>query len=242
MDNQRIYGIDRAATALLAPINWTEHMTFTKLPMIFAATSLIAVSACSGTGGPNDNQNARNGAIAGALGGAVLGLATADSNDDRGDRAIVGALLGGAVGGGIGNALDRQEEELRQSLGNNANIVNNGQNLTVTLPNNVLFATDSATVSGVSQNDLFAVARSLNNNPNTTINVIGHTDNVGDASYNFDLSQRRAQAVSSVLINAGVSPSRIRSVGRGEDAPVASNFDANGRSLNRRVEIVITPN
>jgi len=185
--------------------------------MIFAATSLIAVTACSGTGGPNDNQNTRNGAIAGALGGAILGAATADSRSERGQRAVVGALLGGTAGGGIGSILDRQEEELRQSLGNNASIVNNGQNLTVTLPN-------------------------LNNNPASTINVIGHTDSTGDAAYNFDLSQRRAQAVSSVLINAGVSVNRIRSVGRGEDAPVASNLDANGRALNRRVEIVITPN
>ena len=242
LDNGPVFGIDNPATAHLALINWTEHMTFTKLPMIFAATSLIAVTACSGTGGPNDNQNTRNGAAAGALAGALIGAATADSRSERGQRAVVGALLGGTAGGGIGSILDRQEEELRQSLGNNANIVNNGQNLTVTLPNNVLFATDSATVSGVSQNDLFAVARSLNNNPASTINVIGHTDSTGDAAYNFDLSQRRAQAVASVLINAGVSVSRIRSIGRGEDAPIASNLDANGRALNRRVEIVITPN
>lgn len=217
-------------------------MTFTKLPMIFAATSLIAVTACSGTGGPNDNVNTRTGAAAGALAGALLGAATADNRSERGQRAVVGALLGGTAGGGIGSVLDRQEEELRQSLGNNVGIVNNGNNLTVTLPNNILFATDSASVSGTAQNDLFAVARSLNNNPSSTINVIGHTDNVGDASYNFDLSQRRAQAVTSVLINAGVSPTRLRSVGRGEDAPVASNLNANGRAQNRRVEIVITPN
>ena len=65
---------------------------------------------------------------------------------------------------------------------------------------------------------------------------------MGDASYNLDLSQRRAQAVSSVLINGGVAPSRIRSIGRGEDAPIASNLNAAGRQANRRVEIVITPN
>jgi outer membrane protein OmpA-like peptidoglycan-associated protein len=217
-------------------------MTFKKLPMIFAATSLIAVTACSGTGGPNDNLQTRNGAAIGAIGGAILGAATADSRSERGQRAAVGALLGATAGGGIGSVLDRQEEELRQSLGSNVGITNNGQSLTVTLPNNVLFATDSASVSGTSQNDLFAVARSLNNNPSSTINVIGHTDNVGDASYNFDLSQRRAQAVTSVLVNAGVTPSRIRSIGRGEDVPVASNLDANGRAQNRRVEIVITPN
>lgn len=217
-------------------------MTLAKLPLIFAATSLIAVTACSGTGGPNDNANTRSGAAAGAIAGALLGAATADKRSERGQRAVVGALLGGTVGGGVGSVLDRQEEELRQSLGSNVGIVNNGQNLTVTLPENILFATNSSTVSGAAQNSLFAVARSLNNNPNSTINVIGHTDNVGEAAFNFDLSQRRAQAVSSVLINAGVNPGRIRSLGRGEDAPVASNLTPEGRQQNRRVEIIITPN
>ena len=217
-------------------------MTLMKLPLVFAATSLIAVSACSGTGGPNDNLNTRTGAIAGAVGGAILGAATADNRGDRGRNAVVGALIGGGAGGGIGSLLDRQEEELRQSLGSNVGISNNGQNLTVSLPNNILFATDSATVSGSAQSDLFAVARSLNNNPGTTVSVVGHTDNTGDASYNFDLSQRRAQSVTSVLINAGVNPGRIQSIGRGEDAPVASNLTSEGRAQNRRVEIVITPN
>ena len=120
-------------------------------------------------------------------------------------------------------------------------IVNNGQNLVVTLPQDILFATDSAALSGGLQNDLRAVAGSLNRYPNTRVNVIGHTDNVGEASYNLDLSQRRAAAVSAVLINAGVSPTRINSFGRGEDQPVASNHDAAGRQLNRRVEIIITP-
>ncbi len=217
-------------------------MTFKKLPLVFAATSLIAVTACSGTGGPNDNLNTRGGAAAGALAGALVGAATGDSRAERQRGALVGAALGAGAGAAIGSALDRQEEELRQALGSNASVVNNGSNLTVSLPNNVLFATDSAVVSGTSQNDLFAVARSLNNNPNSTVSVIGHTDNTGDAAYNFDLSQRRAQAVTSVLINGGVAPQRIRSIGRGEDAPIATNLTPEGRAQNRRVEIVITPN
>ena len=106
----------------------------------------------------------------------------------------------------------------------------------------ILFATNSTEVSGRSQADLRTLANSMNQYPNTTVNVIGHTDNVGDASFNFDLSQRRAQAVTSVLISSGVSPSRIVSTGRGEDAPVATNLTAEGRQANRRVEIVITPN
>ncbi len=217
-------------------------MTFKKLPLVFAATSLIAVTACSGTGGPNDNLNTRGGAAAGAVGGALIGALTGDTRAERQRGALVGAALGAGAGAAVGSALDRQEEELRQSLSNNVGIANNGNNLTVTLPDGILFATNSSTVSGSAQSDLFALAQNLNRNPNSTVNVIGHTDNVGEAGFNFDLSQRRAQSVASVLINAGVAPQRIRSLGRGEDAPVASNLTPEGRQQNRRVEIVITPN
>jgi outer membrane protein OmpA-like peptidoglycan-associated protein len=77
--------------------------------------------------------------------------------------------------------------------------------------------------------------------PNSTIQVIGHTDSDADASYNLDLSLRRAEAVSDVLLDAGVPFSRIEAIGRGEDQPVASNFTPEGKALNRRVEIVILP-
>ena len=82
----------------------------------------------------------------------------------------------------------------------------------------------------------------MNRYPDTTVNVVGHTDNVGAAGYNQDLSARRANAVASVLINGGVAPSRIRAFGRGEEAPIATNLTAEGRQQNRRVEIIILPN
>jgi len=110
------------------------------------------------------------------------------------------------------------------------------------MPQDILFAVDSATLSGGLQNDLRAVAASLNRYPNTRVNVIGHTDNTGEAGYNLNLSQRRAQAVGSVLVSAGVTPARINAIGRGEDQPVASNLTPQGRQQNRRVEIIITPN
>ena len=173
--------------------------------------------------------------------GAVFGALKGDDTNDRLRNAAIGAALGGSIGAVGGNYLDRQEAELRQSLGNNAGIVNNGQNLTVTLSQDILFGVDSSAVSVASQSDLRAVSQSLNNYPNTTVNVIGHTDSTGDAAYNVGLSQRRAQAVASVLVNSGVSGSRVVAIGRGEDQPVASNQTADGRAKNRRVEIVITP-
>tara|TARA_R110002051_G_scaffold17010_2_gene50438 strand:+ start:7736 stop:8377 length:642 start_codon:yes stop_codon:yes gene_type:complete len=212
-----------------------------KLPLIFAAASLAFVGACTETS-PNGGVKARNGAAIGAGLGALAGIAGADTAKERRQNLAKGAVIGGLIGAGIGNALDRQEEELRAQMGSNIGIVNNGNNLVVTLPQDILFATDSATVSGSSQNDIFTLANSINRYPNTTVNVIGHTDSTGEAAYNFDLSQRRAQAVASVMINAGVSPQRIRSIGRGEDAPIATNATAQGRQQNRRVDIVITPN
>ena len=217
-------------------------MTFARMNLVLAASSLALITACAGTGGPNDNANARTGAIIGALGGAVAGASTGDTNAERRRQAAIGAAIGAGIGGAIGNRLDQQEEELRQTLGSNVGIVNDGTNLTVSLPENILFATNSTTVSGSAQNNLFALANSLQRYPNSTVNVIGHTDNVGGAAFNQDLSQRRAQSVASILINAGVSPARIRSIGRGEDAPIATNLTAEGRAQNRRVDVVITPN
>lgn len=218
-------------------------MMISKFPLVLAAASLTFVAACDDTG-PNENQNLQQGAALGALGGAVIGaIANNDgSNRDRNRSALLGAALGAGAGAAIGNNLDKQAEELRRALRNDVGVSNNGRNLVVVLSQDLLFATDSTAVSGVSRNELSIVAQSLNKYPNTTVNVIGHTDNVGDASYNLDLSQRRAQAVSSVLINGGVTPSRIRSIGRGEDQPIASNLNAQGRQANRRVEIIITPN
>jgi outer membrane protein OmpA-like peptidoglycan-associated protein len=210
-----------------------------KLSLGLAALTLVA--ACDTTN-PNNNQNRDQGALIGAGVGALTGILTGDTVEDRRRGALVGAAVGAAGGAVIGNQLDQQEEELRRSLGGNVGIVNNGNNLTVTLPQDILFATNSAAVSGSAQADLRTLAASMNQYPNTTVNVIGHTDNVGDAAFNFDLSQRRAQAVTSVLLNSGVSPARVRSIGRGEDAPVATNLTPEGRQQNRRVEIVITPN
>jgi outer membrane protein OmpA-like peptidoglycan-associated protein len=179
----------------------------------------------------------------GAAAGAVAGLLTNRdrSNADRNRAALLTAAAGAGIGAAIGNNMDRQAEELRASLGNGVGVTRQGDNLIVTLSQDILFATDSSSVSGASQNDLRIVAQSLNNYPNTTVNVVGHTDNVGDASYNFGLSQRRAQAVAGVLRNSGVSSSRLRAIGAGEDQPIASNLNASGRAANRRVEIIITP-
>lgn len=219
-------------------------MTIKKFPLVLAAASLTFVAACDPATAPNEAQNARQGAVVGAVGGAVTGLILNRDDDRRGrnQAALIGAALGATAGAAIGTNLDRQAEELRRQLRSDVGVSNNGQNLVVVLSQDLLFATNSTTVSGVSQNELMIVANSLNRFPNTTVNVIGHTDNVGTAAFNQDLSERRALAVSNILIRGGVSPARVRAIGAGETQPIASNLDATGRQMNRRVEIVITPN
>ncbi|MEM9786741.1 MAG: OmpA family protein [Pseudomonadota bacterium] len=218
-------------------------MTLMKFPLVLAAASLTFVAACDPTG-PNANQNTQQGALIGAAGGALVGaLANNDGSiRERNQAALIGAALGAGVGAGVGNSLDRQAEELRRALRQDVGVSNNGRDLRVVLSQDLLFAVNSTAISSVSQRELLIVANSLNNYPDTTVNVIGHTDSDGPASFNQNLSQERAQAVASVLLSGGVSPSRVRSLGAGESQPVASNQTAAGKQANRRVEIVITPN
>ena len=139
--------------------------------------------------------------------------------------------------------LDKQERDLRASLGNdNVTINNTGDRLIVTLPQDILFATGSSAVRPDLQRDLAAVAGNLQAYPDSTVQIIGHTDSDGEASFNQQLSESRANAVASVLLNNGISSRRIQSYGRGESQPIASNLNAQGKAQNRRVEIVILPN
>ncbi|WP_210529033.1 OmpA family protein [Rubellimicrobium arenae] len=216
-------------------------MAFERLTLSVMAASVLALAACQAPAPGQDVSQTRNGAAVGAGIGALAGALTGDNPEERVRNAAIGAAVLGAAGAGVGAVLDRQEAELRAELGSGT-VTNTGNQLIVTLPQDILFGTDSASVSLQSQQDLRAVANSLNNYPNTTVNVVGHTDNTGDAAYNQDLSERRAQAVAQVLIGSGVSPARVNTIGRGEDAPIASNQTVAGRAQNRRVEIIITPN
>ncbi|WP_121630390.1 OmpA family protein [Tropicibacter alexandrii] len=215
-------------------------------PIILAVVGAMTLGAC--TTGPmfdqNDpNRQAKTGALAGAAVGALAGRALGGGDKGERNRATVaGALVGAAAGAAIGNQLDKQEAELRQQLGPDTSIRNTGDRLIVTMPQDILFATDSADLRPGLIPDLRDVAQSLLAYPNTTAQVIGHTDSDGDAAYNQNLSQRRAQSVANVLTGSGVPSSRLQVIGRGEDQPIASNLTPEGKAQNRRVEIVILPN
>ena len=82
----------------------------------------------------------------------------------------------------------------------------------------------------------------MKNNPDTNINIYGHTDSKGTDEYNLSLSDRRAAAVKAYLVSKGIASSRIHTMGVGEKEPVASNDTDAGRAENRRVEFAITAN
>ena len=214
-------------------------MTLRK-PLILLTLGAMTLAGCV-TPTTEDNRRTNTGAVTGALLGGAIGASS--KGDNKLLKAAVGAGIGAAIGGAIGANLDQQAAELRNSIGDNrVTVTNTGSELIVNLPQDILFATDSASLRGDLTQDLQAVARSLLNYPNTTVQVVGHTDNTGSAAYNQNLSQRRAQSVASVLQANGVPGGRIVAFGRGEDQPIASNLSEAGRAQNRRVEIIIRPN
>jgi outer membrane protein OmpA-like peptidoglycan-associated protein len=215
------------------------------LSSALAGSALLILSGCvtpesAANSKPGDNTTA--GTIMGGLIGAIAGMEMS-SKGDRKKGAIVGAIVGAAAGNAIGQTLDEQAADLRRDLNNNqVNVTNTGSELIVTMPQDILFALDSAAVRSDLRRDLGVVAGNLQAYPNSTISIEGHTDNTGTANYNRILSQRRANAVADILVTNGVPPARLYAVGRGENEPVASNLSATGRAQNRRVEIVIRPN
>ena len=221
-------------------------MISTKISLAGILAGTLVLGACTDPGrigvSPDDpNQKAKNGALIGAATGAVLGRLTAGESN-KSNATITGALAGAAAGAGIGYSLDRQEAELRRQLDNNVQIKNTGDRLIVTLPQDILFATDSTTVQPGLVDDLRALAQNVQAYPDSTLQVIGHTDSDGDASYNQTLSEGRANAVANVLFQNGVPGSRVQTFGRGENQAIASNLTPEGKAQNRRVDIVILPN
>lgn len=200
----------------------------------------LLVLALAGAGCANLSRT-ETGAAAGAGAGAVIGGVIGSQYGGTAQGAIIGAAVGGTAGAVIGQQMDRQARELEEEL-EGARVDRVGEGIAIAFDSAILFGFDSDDLSGAARQSLSNLAESLQRYPNTDITVIGHTDNVGAASYNQGLSQRRAQSASSYLASQGISQNRLTTVGRGFDEPIASNDDAAGRQQNRRVEITITAN
>lgn len=216
-----------------------------RLLIISTVVAGMTLSGCTTnpTTGQSEMSKTGMGAGAGALLGALAGAATSKGKN-RGSRMLAGAAIGTALGGGVGLYMDHQEKQLREQMqGTGVDVQRNPETGAVDLimPGAITFATGRSDINPAFAGTLRQLAQTLNGNTQQTISVRGYTDNVGNASFNQQLSQDRANSVSNYLVRNGVASSRLQAVGYGMNDPVASNATEQGRSQNRRVELSINP-
>ncbi len=198
---------------------------------VLVLAMVISLVGCAS----NRDKGAAIGAGAGAVVGGIIGKA---GNTAVG--AIIGAMVGGAAGAYIGNYMDKQAEEMRQDL--KAPRLNGSARASRLLLRAASSLTLIHPLRPEAKANLDDLARILNKYENTNVLIEGHTDSTGPRDYNMDLSLRRAQSVANQLSYDGVRADRLRIMGYGPDQPIATNETAEGRQLNRRVEIAIFAN
>ncbi len=210
--------------------------------MNHAKTILIVVCAlgliaCAG----DPNRRAKIGAAT----GAVIGAAVGDQVDDDGKGKYYGAVVGAVAGAAVGHHMDKQQEELEKQLAEETrrkelSVARMAEDtVRLDISSDASFDVDSAVIKSTARQTYVKIAGVLKTYPESIIHVVGHTDSDGTDQHNQGLSERRASAVASLLTGEGVPSSRIRTEGRGEREPVASNSTAEGKRRNRRVDIVI---
>ncbi len=206
--------------------------------------AILAISALSTVGCANmseTQQRTAAGTGIGAVAGAVLGSALGGS----GGATRTGAVLGAAAGG-IGTyvwsqRMEQQKQTMQQATaGTGVSVSQTPDNqLRLDVPSDVSFDTGRADIRPNFRSVLDRFAQTLNTNPNTTVRIIGHTDNTGSDAINDPLSVNRAASTRQYLADRGVNPARIAIEGRGSHEPIASNATEAGRAQNRRVEIYV---
>ena len=221
---------------------------FNSRRLIIAASAMALLAGCAS---PNPYENQGQGSTGlsktatygglGALAGAVAGAAIDHNN--RGKGALIGAAVAGLGAAGYGYYADKQEAALRASMANTGvQVERQGDNITLVMPGNITFATNSANIAPSFYQPLNTLANSLKQlNNQQQIQVVGYTDNTGSYAYNMQLSQQRAQSVATYLTSQGVSGQYLTVKGMGPADPIASNATPDGRAMNRRVQITLTP-
>jgi len=205
---------------------------------ITAAVAALGLMLGGCASGSLLDTKTKQGAVIGALGGALAGAAIG-GKDHRAGGALIGAATGAIAGGLIGKYLDEQARALDAIPG--ANVQRRDDSLLVNFQSQLLFNSGSSTLEPGSFDRLRSLATTLNNYPQSSIIIKGHTDAEGADDYNQRLSEERADRVRNFLIAEGVAPQRITAIGFGESMPVATNSTQAGKQQNRRVEVEIRP-
>lgn len=213
----------------------------TYISALFLSSALLLTSCEAVQNSNNQQRGTAVGVASGAVIGGILG-----NNIGKGRNAALGAILGGVIGGVagnvIGNKMDKQAKEIKETLPG-AEVERVGDGIKITMNESIVtFAFDSSNLTTLAKTNLDKLVQVLVNNPDTNINIYGHTDSKGSDDYNQKLSERRANSVKAYLVSKGIASSRMFALGEGESMPIASNDTEEGRAKNRRVEFAITAN
>ncbi|MES2362728.1 MAG: OmpA family protein [Pseudomonadota bacterium] len=211
-------------------------------PILSSLTCVaLALGVLSGCANMSETQQGTaKGAGIGAVAGALLGAAVGGSKG-----AATGAVLGGVAGAVGGNVWSQKMQDQKAAMekatvGTGVAVSQTADNrLKLDIPSDVSFDTGRSAIKSNFVPILNHFAGSLNQNPVTTVTIIGHTDNTGTDAINNPLSVQRANATRDYLVSQGVATQRIATDGRGSREPIADNSTQAGRDKNRRVEIYV---
>lgn len=209
-----------------------------KISVFALITGAIMLTSCNAY--KNANKSERGAAI-GVAGGAVAGGVIGKITGNTALGSIIGAAVGGGAGYVIGKKMDKQAEDIKEQIPD-AKVQRVEEGIVVEFNSKVLFAFDQSNLTDASRNTLNNLITILNKYPDTNLEVQGHTDNKGAASYNMTLSVKRATSVADYLKANGISGSRLSIKGFGLTTPKYDNNTEEGRAQNRRVEFLITAN
>jgi outer membrane protein OmpA-like peptidoglycan-associated protein len=210
--------------------------------VLACALALSMFAACTTDPYTGEKQVSKTaiGAVVGSAAGAGIGALADRKNRARG--ALIGAGAGGLAGGAVGGYMDYQEAQLRKRLqGTGVSVTRVGNDIVLNMPSNITFPTNQDAIKAEFYDVLNSVSLVCKEYDKTIIQVMGHTDNTGSDAFNLSLSQRRAASVGGYLRSQGVNPTRIITEGFGEQYPAADNATPEGRKLNRRVELRLSP-
>jgi len=206
-----------------------------RVSLIMIVSMVMIMSGCASW------NKTQKGAVVGTAAGGTMGAVIGRASGNTALGAIIGATVGGAAGAVIGNQMDKQAEEIKNTVPD-AKVERVGEGIVVEFNSNVLFGFDESTLSADAKTSLDKLVKVLDSYPETDIEIQGHTDSKGSLAYNQALSERRATAVSGYLEGQGTAASRLTIKGYGETIPKYENNTTDGRTENRRVEFLITAN
>jgi outer membrane protein OmpA-like peptidoglycan-associated protein len=178
------------------------------------------------------NNYKTNNSVAGITTAALITVASGGT----GGALFINTIIGGFAGNYIGEYMDNKNKSI-EPIKNLNSIIHIEQKIKLTFPSDITFSVDNYNINNDFKEILIEFSKSLINLNNYQIKIIGHTDNTGDSNYNLKLSLKRASAIKDFLVENGISPKYISTVGKGELEPTETNDTEVGRNKNRRVEI-----